>query len=65
MGRENGGKKIQGAPVLGRDFCWSLTTPLHAMSKMKLFAETNLRTCAYQGVRNSSFSENFAYVLNE
>ena len=22
-------------------------------------------TCAYQGVRNVSFSENFAYVLNE
>ena len=24
----------------------------------------NLRTCVYQGVRNVSFSENFAYVLN-
>ena len=23
------------------------------------------RTCAYQGVRNVSFSENFAFVLNE
>ena len=23
------------------------------------------RTCAYQGVRNFSFWENFAYVLNE
>ena len=23
------------------------------------------RTCGYQGVRNVSFSENFAYVLNE
>ena len=23
------------------------------------------RTCAYQGVRNVNFSENFAYVLNE
>ena len=23
------------------------------------------RTCAYQGVRNDSFSENFAYLLNE
>ena len=23
------------------------------------------RTCACQGVRNASFSENFAYVLNE
>ena len=25
----------------------------------------NKRTCAYQGVRNVSFLENFAYVLNE
>ena len=25
----------------------------------------NLRTCAYHGVRNVSFSEKFAYVLNE
>ena len=24
-----------------------------------------VRSCAYQGVRNVSFSENFAYVLNE
>ena len=23
------------------------------------------RTCAHQGVRNVSFTENFAYVLNE
>ena len=23
------------------------------------------RTCAYQGVKNVSFSEDFAYVLNE
>ena len=23
------------------------------------------RTCAYQGVKNESFSENFAYVLNK
>ena len=23
------------------------------------------RTCAYQGVRNVSFSENFTYLLNE
>ena len=35
------------------------------------FPKTNIsnpliltRTCAYQGVRNVSFSENFAYVLN-
>ena len=37
----------------------------------KIFRETNIsnpliltRTCAYQEVRNVSFSENFAYVLN-
>ena len=36
------------------------------------FRKTNIsyplmrtRTCVYQGVRNVSFSENFAYVLNE
>ena len=36
-----------------------------------IFRKTNIcnalirtRTCAYQGVRNISFSENFAYVLN-
>ena len=36
-----------------------------------MFRKTNIsnplirtRTCAYQGVRNVSFSENFAYVLN-
>ena len=38
----------------------------------KIFPKNNMsyplirtRTCAYQGVRNVSFSENFAYVLNE
>ena len=38
----------------------------------KIFRKTNIsnilirtRTCAYQGVTNVSFSENFAYVLNE
>ena len=37
----------------------------------KIFRKTNIsnppvrtRTCAYQGVRNAGFSENFAYVLN-
>ena len=29
----------------------------------KIFQKTNI-SCAYQGVRNASFSENFAYVLN-
>ena len=39
--------------------------------KRKIFRKTNIsnpliriRTCAYQGVRNVSFSENFAYLLN-
>ena len=38
---------------------------------LKIFRKTNTfypliptRTCAYHGVRNVSFSENFAYVLN-
>ena len=37
----------------------------------KIFQKTNIsiplirtRTCVYQGIRNASFSENFAYVLN-
>ena len=37
----------------------------------KIFRKTDIskplirtRTCAYQGVRNISFSETFAYVLN-
>ena len=37
-------------------FCEKLT--FLSISKL------TLRTCAYQGVRNDSFSENFAYVLN-
>ena len=45
----------------------------HSFSTYAKFSEkTNVsyplirtRTCAYQGVRNVSFSENFAYVLNE
>ena len=28
------------------------------------FSPTEKRMCAYQGVRNVSFSENFAHVLN-
>ena len=38
----------------------------------KIFRKTNIsyslvwtRTCAFQGARNDSFSENFAYALNE
>ena len=45
----------------------------HSFSTYAKFSEkTNIshplirtRTCAYQGERNVSFSENFAYVLNE
>ena len=41
----------------------------HLFSTYAKFSEKliflNPRTCAYQGVRNVSFSENFAYVLNE
>ena len=31
----------------------------------KNYTLIRIRTCAYQGVRNISFSENFANVLNE
>ena len=55
-----------------------LSSSLHGFLKessikyvCKIFRKTNVsnplirtRTCAYQGVRNVSFSENFAYVLN-
>ena len=38
----------------------------HLLSTYAKLSEklTFLRTCAYQGARNVSFSENFAYVLN-
>ena len=32
---------------------------------VKFSEKLTLLTCAYQGVRNVSFSENFAYVLNQ
>ena len=42
------------------------------MVRTQYFPKTNVsyplirtHTCAYQGVENVSFSENFAYVLNE
>ena len=31
---------------------------------LSTYATFSTRTCAYQGVRDVSFSENFAYVLN-
>ena len=44
----------------------------HSLSMYVNFQKTAIhyslihrRTCAYQSVRNVSFSENFAYVLNE
>ena len=43
------------------------TTGLSIKYVRKIFRKTNIsnpRTCAYQGVRNVSFSEYFAYALN-
>ena len=40
------------------------TTRDDPLSTYAKFSEIRTRTCAYQGVRNVSFSENFAYVLN-
>ena len=37
----------------------------HAKFSEKLLFLTYTRTCAYQGVRNASFLENFLYVLNK
>ena len=45
----------------------------HSFSTYEKFSEKltflnpliRTRTCAYQRVRNVSFSENFAYILNE
>ena len=49
--------------MLGRDLSWIIDVRDHSFST---FAEASeKRTCAYQGVRNVSFLENFAYVLNE
>ena len=42
------------------------------LNTLKIFRKTKIsyplirtRTCAYQGGRNASFSEDFAYILNE
>ena len=40
-------------------FGWAVTTP------MRRQIQGRTRTCTYHGVRNVSFSENFANVLNE
>ena len=36
----------------------------HPLSTCAKFSEKLIRKCAYQGVRNVSFSKNFGYVLN-
>ena len=40
---------------------WGHPLSTYAKLSKKL---TFLRTCAYQGVRNVGFSENFAYIVN-
>ena len=49
-----------------KHLCWRvLRKELTAISR-KLFSQNvHTRTCAYQEERNVSFSENFAYALNE
>ena len=52
--------------------CLTVSLRGHPLSTYAKFSETTniskplirTRMCAYQGVRNVSFSENFAYVLN-
>ena len=45
---------------------WIVSQIIHLVHN-KLFREANISCplmCAYQGVRNSSFGENFGYVIN-
>ena len=49
--------------LYGRDH--SFSTYSEFSGELTFFPLISTRTCAYQGVRNVSFSENFAYVLNE
>ena len=51
---------------------FNVHNPSNAYANFSKFRKTNIsyplirsRTLVYQGVRNISFSENFAYVLNE
>ena len=37
----------------------------YSFSEHTKFSEKRTHTCAYQRVKNVSFSENFAYALNE
>ena len=50
-------------------FCKAFTRDHLFLYVRKIFPKTMClsggKKCAYQGVRNVSFSENFAYVLNE
>ena len=50
---------------------WNIHGFIHLVRTQKIFRKTKIpdplirtRTCAYYGVRNVSFSENFAYALN-
>ena len=49
--------------VLLRDH--SFSTYAKFSEKLIFLTPIHTRTCAYQGIRNVSLSENFAYVLNE
>ena len=49
--------------VAWRSFIWCVRKTFRKINISYPLIRT--RTCAYQGVRNVSFSENFAYVLNE
>ena len=48
---------------MNEDFCLPIAQRDYSFSAYETLTRT--RTCAYQGVRNVSFLENFAYVLNE
>ena len=56
-------------PITSAKFYWS-TLGSSIKYVRKIFRKTisnpliRTRTCAYQGVRNVNFAENFAYVLN-
>ena len=43
----------------------SFSTYAQFSEKLTFLTLIRTRTCAYQGVRNVSFSENFAYLLND
>ena len=44
---------------------YSFSTYAKFSEKLTFFPLIRSRTCVYQGLKNVSFSENFAYVLNE